>query len=145
MSDETPPKRRKVQDNLLVSPKKCVTNKRRVVHYVCRLGDGTVLLEFSIVEGREGVEPYTLPAKKCVDDRVPGKILDLGFVMTSCVVSLGGTNELNNDQIYNHRGYAWKGLIAQKDTPYSDEECRIVAQGVCDVSSTVVLFIKHFY
>lgn len=117
MNDHSPPKRRKVSENVSISPKKLAT-KRAVEHYFAALGDGTVGIDLAVCPDRpKFTEAYSLPAKKAIDekDRNNSVLAEEGYFLTVGLVAHTEVNETNDEPIRNTRGYLMKALAVQSD------------------------------
>ena len=135
-TDGTPPKRRKVEDNVKISPKKVSSSKRLVHHYAVQVGDGTFMLDIPVVANRPPeTEPYTLPVKKVIEDRTPCAVLLAGYVLVCSLVAQLVPNVLNNETLRNTRQYVMKCFAAQSDMPFTKEQIRQNLQVICDVSN----------
>ena len=115
------PAKRKVADNINISPKKCFSTRRHVDHFSALIGDGSVMFVIPVVNGNKASEPFTHPAKKVIDERVKSTVLDAGFTVTLNIISTGAPDTEGDNALRNARGYQMKLLAAQSDEAIDDE------------------------
>ena len=130
------PKRRSVNQNMKISPRKLANTKRLVAHYSVWIGDGTVMFDIPIVTDRPAnTESYTLPAKKCVEERIEGTILRAGYNLVVDCIARREPNNLTNEPLKNSRDYNFKILSAQTDNTMTANKRKAKLNTLCEVST----------
>ena len=118
MNDNSSPlKRRKVSQNVAISPSK-LQGRRIVEHKSAAIGDGTVMLALQFCPDRPNLtEAYTQPAKKAIQEKLSQILSQEGFFLIVGLVGHTEVNENTDEPLRNTRGYLMKVVAIQSDEP----------------------------